>query len=159
MSGNWGELLPESLFGAKKGRMAFYEAHAEVIDNLFNMDYWRQKMTPEHLEMRRHPNRSIDWIPQEILKERDEVFVAWCGYILSPDEWTANESWTWREEEVCLVCGTDEEQCNARLIAEKNTEHTTWWPSLKNGWCNFCREEMHDKIQQITKDISRMANI
>ena len=159
MFGNWGPMEPEGIFGAKTGRMAFYAAHKEVIDNLFNDSYWGAKMTPQHKEMRKHPNRSAKWIPREILKERDEMFLRWCSYILLPRHWSDKDSWTWGEDEVCLICGTDQEQCKARLVAEKDTEGTTYFPSITHGWCNFCFQSMNAKIKQITKDISHMANI
>ena len=158
MFGNWGPLEPESIFGAKIGRMAFYEAHAEELNNLFNDSYWRAKMTPKHKEMRRHPNRSQDWIPNEILKERDELFIQWCDYLLPEGMWNTDyDSMFWRGEEVCLVCGTDEKACAQRLKDEMDDERTLHFTSLTCVWCNFCQPKMRAIIAEKTKHIQIVA--
>ena len=158
MFGNWGPMEPEGIFGAKIGRMAFYEAHTKDIDNLFHDSHWRAKMTPQHLEMRKHPNRSYEWIPNEILEERAELFRKWCGYILSEGEWlTTKDTWSWGNQ-VCLICGTDEETCNQKLKNEKDTDTTTYYARLTFGWCNFCRPMMEQKIAQSTPYIKATSS-
>lgn len=157
--GNWGNVEPESIFGAKVGRMAFYEAHTEELDNLFNDSYWRGKMTPKHMEMRRHPNRSSGWIPQEILKERDDLFVMWLTYLLEDHQWSPEyDNWRWPTDEVCRMCGTDEETCNQRLVDEKNGNGTTYSPNITFGWCNFCRPDMEKLITWKTEDIRDISS-
>ena len=41
-----------------------------ALQNLWNPSYWKSQMTDEEREMRRHPNRSVDWIPNRLTKMR-----------------------------------------------------------------------------------------
>ena len=44
--------------------------------DLRNLDldsHWRNKMTPEEIEMKKHPNRSAQWIPNRIGEIRDKL--------------------------------------------------------------------------------------
>lgn len=76
-----------------------------ALRNLNNYRYWRSFMTPEHKEMNRHPNRSHQWIPQDIAKVRDAIADQQKDYILGPEGWS--RSWS---IDNCLACGvsTDE---------------------------------------------------
>jgi len=154
MFSNWGLLEPEFVCGAKTGRLAFYEAHAEKLDNLTNDNYWKQFMTDIHHEMKRHPNRSADWVPQEILEQRDVLLSLWCEYLLEPGTYATEDldPYIWREGVVCSSCGIDRQQVATKLEAFNN--HNSWQsPSLYIGWCNFCAEEKLAKITALTAAI------
>tara|TARA_R110002051_G_scaffold279400_1_gene340872 strand:+ start:316 stop:912 length:597 start_codon:yes stop_codon:yes gene_type:complete len=164
MFGNWGPMNP-IVFGANKGQLAFYEAHAKDLDNVQHLSHWRNKMTPEHELMRRSSaNRSHAWIPHEILEGRDELLSEWCKLILMEGDYDAvtrgvtPSHWTWNDDRLCCHCGWTKEKVKERLDAE-NPSGVWHSPGLYLGWCNFCREEMLEIVANLTLQIKEMAKI
>ena len=72
-----------------------------ALQNLWNPSYWKSQMTDEEREMRRHPNRSVDWIPNRLTKMRDRVKEEQMTWILGEDGWTKR----WNYEGDCYRCG------------------------------------------------------
>ena len=161
MFSNWGILEPEGLFGAKQGRMAFYMAHSEKLDNLTNESYWKQFMTDAHHEMKRHPNRSADWVPKEILHIRDVLLSQWCEYLLEPGTYATDPNalapYTWHGDVVCSCCGIDREGVEAQLD-EYRSDNVWHFPALYMGWCNFCAEEKLAEIVALTAAVKSQSS-
>lgn len=70
------------------------------LRNLDNYRYWRSFMTDAHKEMNRHPNRSYQWVPQDIAKVRDAIADQQKDYVLGPNGWSR----AWRVDH-CMSCG------------------------------------------------------
>ena len=79
----------------------FIRANVEDFENLYNDRYWRAKMTPEDIEMRRHPNRSYDWIPGYLRDQRRELQMKLLDYLVGPENY---EKGSWSRAEACYGC-------------------------------------------------------
>ena len=79
--------------------------------DLRNLDldsHWRNKMTPEEIEMKKHPNRSAQWIPNRIgevrEKLRKELFLYVGHRVANPGNWSSDPILP------CIECGVTEDQ-------------------------------------------------
>lgn len=89
----------------------FIQDNAEDLRNLNNDRYWRAKMTPEDLEMRRHPNRSSGWIPNYLQNQRKDLRIRLMEALLGPKNFNVSD-WSSREEP-CYRCGVSSEDRQA----------------------------------------------
>tara|TARA_B100000700_G_scaffold291597_2_gene350765 strand:- start:1110 stop:1739 length:630 start_codon:yes stop_codon:yes gene_type:complete len=78
----------------------------EDYRNLDNLSYWKSKMNDEEQEMRRHPNRGYNWIPQRLRTRRDELRFQLLDVLIGSDEYTKSD---WSQED-CKMCGVTYEQ-------------------------------------------------
>ena len=78
----------------------------EDYRNLDNPSYWKSKMNDEEREMRRHPNRGYDWIPNRLRTMRDELRFKLLDVLIGSDGYTKSD---WYQEE-CKWCGVTYEQ-------------------------------------------------
>ena len=78
----------------------------EDLKGLENDSYWKSQMTPEEREMKKHPNRGFNWIPQRLRNIRSGLRAQLFLYldhtkVEVPAFWGANSE----KEEGCNVCG------------------------------------------------------
>ena len=79
----------------------FIRANVEDFANLYNDRYWRAKMTTQDREMRRHPNRSIDWIPNYLREQRADLQMKLLDYLVGPEGY---EKGFYTETIFCAKC-------------------------------------------------------
>lgn len=89
----------------------FIQDNADDLKNLNNDRYWRAKMTPEDLEMRRHPNRSSGWIPNYLEDQRKELRIRLMDALLGPGNFNPSD-WSSREKP-CYRCRVSSEDRQA----------------------------------------------
>ena len=83
---------------------AWMLANEDTLRNLRNRRYWADQMTPEDYEARRaSANRSYNWIPNRILRVRDEAEDEQMEWLFGPDGWTKK----WAYEGPCMRCKVD----------------------------------------------------
>jgi hypothetical protein len=80
----------------------FIQDNADDLKNLNNDRYWRAKMTPEDLEMRRHPNRSSGLIPNYLEDQRTELRIRLMDALLGPGNFNPSD-WSFRDKP-CYRC-------------------------------------------------------
>ncbi len=57
--GNTPSLFRDAQSDKEDAKRAYYDLHAEELSNLYNMSFWRSRMTDQHREMRSHPIWSV----------------------------------------------------------------------------------------------------
>lgn len=103
----------------------FIRANVDDFENLYNDRYWRAKMTPQDIEMRRHPNRSFDWIPGYLRDQRRELQMKLLDYVVGPENYDKS---SWSRAEACYSCGVLQEDRNnfmtdmTNCLESKSTE-------------------------------------
>jgi len=93
----------------------FIQVNADDLRNLDNESYWRAKMTPEDREMRRHPNRSVGWIPNYIENQRRQLRIKLMEALLGPNNFNHSD-WSFRDKP-CYRCGVSSEDRQAFIKA------------------------------------------
>ena len=73
----------------------------EQLRNLENNGYWQRQMTDDEREMRKHPNRSHQWVPNRLREIRDELRAKQLDKLLGPEGWKKTR---WSSVENCYRC-------------------------------------------------------
>jgi len=151
--GNTPSLFRDAQSDKEDAKRAYYDLHSKELSNLYNMSFWRSRMTDQHKEMRSHPNRSPEWIPQEILKVREQRENDWLQLTLEDSEWDATYTgWSsWKDGDKCNCCNAAREETRLRVKQELDGNGWTYNARLRYGWCNFCTDIMQDKISSSVK--------
>jgi len=162
---NWDSNLPEVLGGrsqeSKDREIAFINANREQLANLDNTSWWQQKMTPEEWEMKRHPNRGYDWIPNRLRKIRQKLWHEWykLRYVDGEDivlrDAPDGDLFYQEEHEGCIRCKRTKDEYIRDSIADdlKRDDGTRHYHTWYYGWCRFCSKEVEKEMLSYGKKI------
>jgi len=125
-----------------------------ALQNLWNPSYWKSQMTDEEREMRRHPNRSIDWIPIRLTKIRDRVREEQMTWVLGEDGWTKSRY----HDGPCYRCGIEMKrlkQYQRELLGlmEEMRSNAIKQGTFKDIW-DVTDEDFQDMLKQALAQIA-----
>jgi len=142
---------------------AWMLANEDTLRNLRNRRYWSDQMTPEDFEARRaSANRSYNWIPNRILKVRDDAKEEQMDWIFGPDGWTKKLGY----DGPCMRCGVSIERLKeyqnevykttgerAKAWVERNPSKAIGRDALNRG---YMPEEMwYDLRDRVVSEVNQ----
>ena len=119
--------------------------------NLNNDSWWREKMTDEEIEMRKHPNRSHGWIPNRLGEERDALRFILLEAIVGKGNYVRDRVWS---NVNCKKCGSiyDDEnkfiQDMINCLASTNVEKDAYLSKLPSLEYERLRQECWDTVSK-----------
>ena len=122
------------------------EQHKTDLIHLNDTHYWRSKHTDQEIEMRKHPNRGMDWIGTRLEEVRSSLLNRMLDLIVGRDQHLPVGAYVYSHERVpCMMCGlTDEEwwDINEEIWNLKLPEGSSYSgiPWQSSGHCPSCWE-------------------
>lgn len=120
----------------------------EQLRNLDNNGYWQRQMTDDEREMRKHPNRSHQWVPNRLKEIREDLSARQLDKLLGPEGWKKN---SWSSVENCYRCGISMDrliQYQRDLRNDMDIRQTKWLKTNPNGFTQITQ----DAFDKILKD-------
>jgi hypothetical protein len=124
----------------------------EDYRNLDNDDYWRQQMTDEEIEMKRHPNRGFGWMPNRLQEIRNQLRYNLLDIVVGKDNYAKDRIWSNQD---CMNCGSSYQMEGQLLramtacLATKSDDENEFCPDLEISDYEIARQECWDIMTDI----------